>query len=77
MDKALFRNELLKDMAPTWHCIGGEDGVVLGFAKLRARLMVERRAAAHSRSRIAASRWTDMSLVIDLLATAEAQLFLP
>lgn len=66
MDQALFRNELLKNMAPTWHRNGGEDGVVLGFAKPHARLMVEGRAAAHSRSRIAASRWADISLVISL-----------
>lgn len=49
--------------------------MVLGFAKLRARLMVEGRAAAHSRSRIVASLWMDMSPSGDLLATAKAQLF--
>lgn len=40
--------------------------MVLGFAKQRARLMVEERAAAHSRSRIVASRWMGISLVISL-----------
>lgn len=42
VDKALFRNECLENMAPTWHRQWKGDGVVLGFAKLRARLMVER-----------------------------------
>lgn len=66
MDKDLFRKEFLKDMAPTWHRSGKGDGVVLGFAKLRARLMAEGRAATHGRSRIVALRWPDMPLVISL-----------
>lgn len=51
-------------MTPTWHRNETRDGVVLGFAKLRARLMVEGRAAAHSRSRIVASLWMGMSLSV-------------
>lgn len=56
MDKALFRKEFLEDMAPTLHRQSKRDGVVLGFAKQRARLMKEAWTATHCRSRTAARR---------------------